>query len=655
MTFEIFVSFIIGIFALLSAGYLVHLILKRPKGNPKMIEISNAIKSGAIAYLNRQYKTIILLVLLVTALFYFVFGLNVAVTFFVGALFSTIAGFVGMNTAIRTNVRTTEAAKKGLNEALSLSFFGGSVMGLIVVGLGVIGITFFYFIFGDSSLILGFGFGASFVALFARLGGGIFTKAADIGADLVGKVEIGIPEDDPRNPAVIADNVGDNVGDVAGMGADLFESFCASIIAAMIIAATVNEKAIMLPLLFAGAGIIATVFGTYIIKRGAKTPQAALNNGILYSAILGIILFYIITMIFYNDVNTFLSAVIGIATIVAIGRITDYYTSYSFQPTKAIAEASKTGVATNILAGLANGMISTTAPIIIISLAIIISYSLAGMFGIAMAAVGMLSLAGVAVAIDSSGAISDNAGGIAEMAKLPKKVRNVTDKLDAAGNTAAAIAKGAAIGSAALTAIALFSAYFQITGLQSIDISKPIVIIGLFIGGLMPFIFSALAINAVGRAAFKMVEEVRRQFRTIKGLMQGKAKPDYSRCVDISTSAALKEMIVPSLLAIFVPLVIGFSFGPEAVGGLLAGGILTGLLLAIFMTTGGASWDNAKKYIETGKLGGKGSSTHKAAVVGDTIGDPFKDTAGPSLNILIKIMSIISLLFAALFTTIHLI
>lgn len=646
---ELFLSFGIGVLALLFAVYLSVWILSKPSGDKKMVEISSAIREGANAYLNRQYRTIAIFVVLIAILFYFVFGFPTFITFVSGAISSTIAGYVGMYVAVRANVRTAEGARKSLYEALSISFSGGNVMGLCVVGVGIIGITLYYSVFNDPSLILGFSFGASFVALFARLGGGIYTKAADVGADLVGKVEAGIPEDDPRNPAVIADNVGDNVGDVAGMGADLFESYCASIIAAMIIGIPLGIKAVILPLLLSAAGVIAMIVGKFFIGKGGD-PQSSINRGILVSAVVGIILFYIINL-FYGDMNVFYSSVIGIFVILSIGLISQYYTSYNYEPTREIAESSKTGTGTNIITGLANGLISTVAPIIIISIATLLSYYLAGMYGIAIAAVGMLSLAGLAIAIDSCGAISDNAGGIVEMSKLGQKVRAITDKLDAAGNTAAAIAKGAAIGSAALTVLALFVAYFQITNLNSIDIAKPKVIVGFFIGGFMPFLFSALAIKAVGRAAFKMVEEVRRQFKTV---LRGKEKPNYARCVDISTKAAINEMLLPSILVIIVPLIVGFTLGAEAVGGLLAGAILTGLTLAIFMTTAGAAWDNAKKYIEAGNLGGKGSEAHKSAVVGDTVGDPLKDCAGPSLNILIKIMSTVSLLFAVLFTTYHL-
>lgn len=646
-----------GLFALAVAGYLSVCILRKPAGTPRMQEISGAVKEGAIAYLLRQYTTIAPFIVLFAAAFWLFLGAHAALTFISGAVLSATAGFVGMSIAIRANVRVAQGARESLDTALRIAFWGGAVMGLCVVGLGLLGITSFYVAYRDPNAILGFGFGASFVALFARLGGGIFTKGADIGADLVGKVEAGIPEDDPRNPAVIADAVGDNVGDVAGMGADLYESYCAAIIAAMVIALSlapdVQQKAILLPLILSVAGIFAMVAGVAAVRGAKKDPQRTINQGIAVSACVGAVLFYL-TSVWYGDVAVFYAALAGLVVMLAIGGIAQYYTSYQFGPTRAIAEASQTGTGTNILAGLANGMIATAAPIVVICAAMLFSYNFAGMYGLAIAAVGMLSLAGVAIAIDSCGAISDNAGGIVEMSGLGQKVRAITDSLDAAGNTAAAIAKGAAIGSAAMTVLALLAAYFQLTGLQSIDIAKPTIIVGLFVGGIMPFLFSALAINAVTRAAFRMVEEVRRQFREIKGLLKGKARPNYARCVDISTRAALREMIVPSIAVVVVPLAVGFVLGPEAVGGLLAGATLSGLLLAIFMTTGGAAWDNAKKYIEAGFFGGKGSLAHKAAVVGDTVGDAAKDCAGPSLNILIKIMSTISLLFASSFVAFHL-
>jgi len=645
------VSFISGLIALGFAAYLTSFVLSQPAGSQKMQEIAAAIREGANAYLSRQFRTIALFVLILAVIFFFMFDEKISFTFILGALFSSLAGYAGMYVATMANVRTAEAAKNGLTNALNIAYSGGNVMGLVVVGLGVLGISILFLLFNDPSIIIGFSFGASFVALFARLGGGIYTKAADVGADLVGKVEEEIPEDDPRNPAVIADNVGDNVGDVAGMGADLFESFCASIIAAMIIGASISKEAMVLPLGIAAIGIISMIIGKFFLWSD-KNPQNAINKSILISSLIGTILLLALSLL-YNDVGIFFVSLVGILVMLSIGFVTQYYTSYDYNPTKEVAKASKTGVGTNILAGLSTGMESTLVPVLIIAVATIVSYLIHGIFGVALAAVSMLSLAGLAVAIDSCGAISDNAGGIAQMSNPGPRVRKVTDSLDAAGNSAAAIAKGAAIGSAALTVLALFSAYFQVTGLSSIDISKPFVLSALFIGAVIPFLFSSMAIKAVQRAAYRMVEEVRRQFKEIPGLLKGKSKPDYARCVDISTQGALKEMILPSLVAVIAPLLVGFLFGVEALGGFLAGATVTGVLLAIFMTSGGATWDNAKKYIEEGNFGGKGSDTHKAAVVGDTVGDPLKDTAGPSLNILIKIMTTISLLFASIFLAYH--
>jgi len=645
---ELLLIFLAAFVSLISAAYLGRWVLKRPAGNARMTEIAGYISDGTRAYLKRQYRVIGIIAIVIAVIFYFIFNLNTSLTFLAGAVFSVLAGYAGMYIATKANVRVAESARKGVSSALSTAFAGGSVMGFAVMGLGLFGVALFQTIFGDPSMFISFGFGASFVALFARLGGGIFTKAADIGADLVGKIEKGIPEDDPRNPAVIADNVGDNVGDVAGMGADLFESFVASMIAAMVIAIPLGQSSIILPLLLGAAGVLAMIVGTIVVRRG-KDPSKSANNGFLSSAIAGVILFFLVISYLGLSMNIFYASVVGVVVMVLIGRVTDYYTSYDYSPTLDVAKASITGPATNILAGMSGGLMSTALPVLIVAFATIISFQLAGMFGIAIAAVGMLSLAGFAIAIDSTGAISDNAGGIVQMSKLPPKVRKVTDKLDSAGNTAAAIAKGAAIGSAALTALALFGAFLQSSGLTSINVANPTVMFGLFIGGVMPFVFSGMAIGAVSRAAFKMVEEVRRQFRTIKGIMSGKAKPNYERAVDISTQAALKEMIAPALLVILVPLVLGFTLGPQAVGGMLVGALLSGFLLALFLSNSGAMWDNAKKYIETGKLGGKGSYAHKAAVIGDTVGDPSKDTAGPSINILIKLMSTISLLFAMLF------
>lgn len=659
-TLLIFLAPVAGLIALFSSGYLASCIMKLPAGSPKMKEIAKAIHDGAMAYLYREYRSVAVVVAALAILLGLVFGLPTVFAFLVGAGASAVAGYIGMNMAVRANVRMAEAAKKGLPHALAVAFNGGAVMGLTVVGLGLLGVSMVYFLYSDPRIILGVSFGASTVALFARVGGGIFTKAADVGADLVGKIEAGIPEDDPRNPAVIADNVGDNVGDTAGMGADLFESYIATLVSAMIIGAvTLGTTGIILPLIIGAVGAVASVIGTVFVKIWEAEPQQALNNGIFGTGIISAFLFYFVIKSMVGDMALYLALLVGLVATIMIGMITEHYTTSAdeiifklsrHQPhARKIAEASLTGPATNVLAGFASGMRSTALPVGVICVSILLSYSFGGIFGIAIAAMGMLSLTGIIISVDSYGPIADNAGGIAEMAGMGPEIRRITDELDSVGNTTAAIAKGFAIGSAALTTLALFSAYIAETKLSSISITEPLVVVGLFIGGVLPFVFSAYSIQAVGQTAAKMIEEVRRQFREIKGLKEGKAKPDYVRCIDISTQAALQEMMAPALLALTVPIAVGMFLGLKALGGVLAGCIVSGLMLAIFMANAGGAWDNAKKFIEAGAHGGKGTATHAAAVIGDTIGDPFKDTAGPSLNILIKLVNTISLLFVPVF------
>ncbi len=651
----LYIPWVSGILALVFAVILMLYIKKKDSGPEKVQEITHLIHRGALTYLNKQYKILTCFVIIVFIVLYLGIGQNTAIAFLLGALFSAVAGNIGMRIATIANGKTATACQKSMNKGLRVAFSSGAVMGMTVVGLGLLGISALYVIFGDPHIIYGFGFGASGIALFARVGGGIYTKAADVGADLVGKMEEGIPEDDPRNPATIADNVGDNVGDVAGMGADLFESYVDAIIAAMAIGAPLamfGGYAVILPMILAGLGILVSIAGSFFVKAQRKRDaEKTLNRGVFVAAGLMFILSYflITSLIGSEGVNIWYATVSGLIAGIIVGASTEYFTSEKNRPAREVAEASKTGPATNIITGFALGMESAIIPVLAICATIIISYEMAGLYGIAIAAVGMLSTLGITLASDTYGPVADNAAGIAEMADLGIKVREKAESLDAVGNTTAAIGKGFAIGSAALTAVALFIVYGQMVGLQAIDLMKPYVVAGLFIGGLMPFVFSSLTMNAVGKAAIEMVNEVRRQFRIKKGILEGTTKPDYARCIEISTHSALRQMIIPGILAIVVPIAVGFVLGVEALGGLLAGGIVTGFLLALLMANAGGAWDNAKKYIESGKDGGKGSATHKASIVGDTVGDPFKDTSGPSLNILIKLMSIVSLVFAPLF------
>ena len=651
------VTGVVGVFSIFWAFLLTMQIRKQDSGSERMKEISEYIHRGALAFLKSEYKYLSLFITAVFFILIFAVDLRSAFAFVVGAVFSILAGFFGMVVATKANVRTAEAARHSQNKALRIAFSGGAVMGLCVVGLGVIGIGFLLIIFSEDAVPLtGFALGASSIALFARVGGGIFTKAADVGADLVGKVEAHIPEDDPRNPAVIADNVGDNVGDVAGMGADLFESYVGSIISSVTLGYLVLEQyGAVFPLVLSSIGILASIIGIVIAtKASGENPQKALNTGTYMAGLIVMVGTFILSKVVLDSYNAFFAVTAGLLIGILIGRITEVYTSADFRSVKTIALDSVTGSATNIISGLGVGMFSTMVPTILIVFGILISYFVMGgredptmgLYGISLAAVGMLSTTGITVAVDAYGPIADNAGGIAQMADLPPEVREITDKLDSVGNTTAAMGKGFAIGSAALTALSLFASYAESVELSSINLLNPLTLIGLLIGGMLPFLFAALTMNSVGKAANEMVMEVRRQFKEIDGIMDGSGKPDYDRCVAISTKAALREMILPGVLAVVIPVGVGLFLGAETLGGLIAGAVVTGVLLAIMMSNAGGAWDNAKKYIESGEHGGKGSEAHTAGIVGDTVGDPFKDTSGPSMNILIKLMSIVALVFA---------